>query len=125
MYYMDEYGYLRYYRSLIETQFAPTAIACHRDHVYVSGRETDQIKMFNFNNLNFFDAYHMRGLVTAGHNAISVSDRYVVIADGFDAVDAFKWNSTADVCTFFSHMECIDDVDVKETNTGVSSFDCV
>ena len=100
----DDNGYISEHRYHVETEFTPSAIDCWKNYIYVSGRDSDLIKIYSSYDLTYVDSYRLRGVINAASNAFAVNNNIKVFTDGIDAVDIFEWNSTKNVCPFYMHM---------------------
>jgi len=98
-------------KSLIDTQFVPSAITCLKqtDEIYISEHSTNQIRIYD-TDLILKKIINLNGVVYSANNALAVDKNIKLFLDGNDGVALFDENNNT--CHFYQNKMCIEDIDV-------------
>ena len=126
--------------SIRDIDFAPTAISCNNDNIYVSQRLSKQIRVYD-KVLRLVRVINLDDVVTSPHVSIDISPNVNLFLDGNDAISVFvptnsllglkknkkKYSLTAETnrgatCHFYQHMSCLKDMSVFTHNTHQSEI---
>jgi hypothetical protein len=108
---LNEQNVLVKMKSLIDTQFVPSAITCLKqtDEIYISEHSTNQIRIYD-TDLILKKIINLNGVVYSANNALAVDKNIKLFLDGNDGVALFDENNNT--CHFYQNKMCIEDIDV-------------
>jgi len=92
-------------KSLIDTQFVPSAITCLKqtDEIYISEHSTNQIRIYD-TDLILKKIINLNGVVYSANNALAVDKNIKLFLDGNDGVALFDENNNT--CHFYQNKMC-------------------
>ena len=110
---LNEQNILVKIKSLIDTQFVPSAITCLKqtDEIYISEHSTNQIRIYD-TDLILKQIINLNGVVYSANNALAVDKNIKLFLDGNDGVALFDTNNNNNTCHFYQNKMCIEDIDV-------------
>jgi hypothetical protein len=104
----------------VEREYNPSSITCYDDHIYISERPTNTIRVHD-SNLNLVKKIEISGVVISMHRAIDVNQVARIFADDSSGVAFFNQientgDNSANACHFYHQKNCIEDVTLKLEN---------
>jgi hypothetical protein len=117
--------------SIKDSEFFPSAIACHDDLIYVSERPKNQIRVYD-KQLRVLRLIYLNGVIVSSHHALAVNQNVRVTLDGLDAISLFNpnnmvpnekfdikkkyslipENNRVNMCHFYKKISCLNDLHV-------------
>lgn len=99
--------------SLVIPDFSPSAISCIDDHIYLSERPSNEIRVYDCNH-NYVKSILVHGVVLSIDKSLSVNSDIRLFIDGLSSVALFqkenKQDDSSQACHFYFHENCIHDV---------------
>ena len=104
----------------VEREYNPSSISCYDDHIYLSERPSNIIRVYD-HNLNLVKKIEINGVVISAHRAIDVNQVARIFADDSSGVAFFNQiensdDNSANACHFYHQKNCVEDITLKVEN---------